>query len=131
MTTREAIRRIKEHNERHSKEEIFAVHITEALNMAIEALEKQIPKKPVRIHEEVEAWNRRTDQEWISVKDRLPNEYEYVLIWCKGAFGTFHMEIAEKITYSRKKIRFVRSDTNYELEKVTHWRPLPEPPKGE
>ena len=48
MTPQEAIRRIKNHNEVHSrKEKHFAVHITEALNMAVEALEKQIPKKPV------------------------------------------------------------------------------------
>ena len=47
MTPQEAIGRIKNHNEVHSrKERHFAVHITEALNMAVEALEKQIPKKP-------------------------------------------------------------------------------------
>lgn len=48
MTPQEAIRRIKDHNEIHSrKEKFFAVHITEALKMAIKALEKQIPKKPI------------------------------------------------------------------------------------
>lgn len=47
MTPQEAIRRIKNHNEIHSrKEKHFAVHITEALNMAVKALEKQIPEKP-------------------------------------------------------------------------------------
>lgn len=45
MTPQEAKRRIKEHNEIHSKNERFAIYITEALNMAVEALEKQIPKK--------------------------------------------------------------------------------------
>lgn len=46
MTAQEAIRRIRDHNEVHSvRERNFAVYITEALNMAIEALEKQIPKK--------------------------------------------------------------------------------------
>lgn len=46
MTLQEAIRRIKNHNEIHSKNEHFAIYITEALNMAVDALEKQIPKKP-------------------------------------------------------------------------------------
>ena len=46
MTPQEAIQRIKQHNEIHSKVEKFAIYITEALNMAIEALKKQIPKKP-------------------------------------------------------------------------------------
>lgn len=47
MTPNEAIRRIKEHNEIHSKKERgFAILITKALDMSVEALEKQIPKKP-------------------------------------------------------------------------------------
>ena len=43
MTAQEAIHRIKTHNEIHSKKEPFAIHITEALQMAVKALEKQIP----------------------------------------------------------------------------------------
>lgn len=47
MTPNEAIRRIKEHNEIHSKKERgFAILIQKALDMSVEALEKQIPKKP-------------------------------------------------------------------------------------
>lgn len=46
MTIKEAIRCIEQHNEKHSKSEPFAVYITEALSMSLEALEKQIPKKP-------------------------------------------------------------------------------------
>ena len=46
MTNEEAIRRIKLHNEIHSKSESFAFYITEALAMSIEALERQVPKKP-------------------------------------------------------------------------------------
>ena len=47
MTPKEAIRRIKEHNRIHfQKEKGKCPFITEALNMAISALEKQIPKKP-------------------------------------------------------------------------------------
>lgn len=48
METKEAIIRIKRHNEIHAaKEYTFAIYITEALNMAVEALEKQIPKTPI------------------------------------------------------------------------------------
>lgn len=36
----EAIERIKEHIEIHRLKEPFAIHITEALNMAIDALER-------------------------------------------------------------------------------------------
>lgn len=46
MTPKEAIKRIENHNEIHSRnEKHFAVHITEALNMAVEALQKRIPEK--------------------------------------------------------------------------------------
>ena len=48
MEAKEAIQRIKQHNEIHSKKERFAIHITEALQAAIRALEKQIPKKPIK-----------------------------------------------------------------------------------
>lgn len=45
MTPNEAIRKIKQHNEVHRLKERNAIFITKALDMAIEALEKQIPKK--------------------------------------------------------------------------------------
>ena len=47
MEVKEAIERIKNHTEIHAARQFsFAMKITEALNMAVEALEKQIPKKP-------------------------------------------------------------------------------------
>ncbi len=46
MTVKEAIYRIIKHNAIHRRKERNAILITEALNMAVEALEKQIPKKP-------------------------------------------------------------------------------------
>ena len=49
MTPQEAIQRIQTHNEIHSRKEPFAVHITKALQMAVDALELQIPKKPAYV----------------------------------------------------------------------------------
>ena len=47
MTPQEAIKRIQKHNEIHSRaEKGFAVRITEALNMACEALDYRTPRKP-------------------------------------------------------------------------------------
>lgn len=46
MTPNEAIRRITEHNRIHSKKEPQAILITKAMDMAVKALERQIPKKP-------------------------------------------------------------------------------------
>lgn len=68
--------------------------------------------------------NGVTVQEWISVKDRLPeNVKEGLLIalrwgavdigWCED--GRWGSEFVDE----------------YEDGEVTHWMPLPEPPKGE
>ena len=46
MTAKEAIGRIREHYTIHMHKEPHAIYITEALQMAVDALEKQIPKKP-------------------------------------------------------------------------------------
>lgn len=49
MDEREAIERIKVHNQIHfEKEYPKAIKITKALDMAVDALEKQIAKKPIR-----------------------------------------------------------------------------------
>ena len=49
MTNQEAIERIKDHIDIHKINEKNAVYISEALDMAISALEKQIPKKPKKV----------------------------------------------------------------------------------
>ncbi len=48
MTIEDAIARIQDHNRVHQQKEHGAFYITEALNMAVDALEKQIPKKPIK-----------------------------------------------------------------------------------
>lgn len=49
MTPQEAIEKIKEHTEIHfKKEKGMCPLITEALNMAVNTLEKQIAKKPIK-----------------------------------------------------------------------------------
>jgi len=62
--------------------------------------------------------------EWISVKDKLPEEGENVLIY---------EEAYSEVGYLfRGKWRSMETDfcgEPYELEDVTHWMYLPEPPK--
>lgn len=45
MTYEDAIARIQDHNRVHQQKEHNTFYITKALDMAVEALEKQIPKK--------------------------------------------------------------------------------------
>lgn len=59
--------------------------------------------------------------EWISVEERLPEEGSCVL-----AYSEFGIGYSICVKYYRHK-RF----WNDGGESVTHWMPLPEPPKGE
>ena len=70
--------------------------------------------------------------EWISVKDKLPEDREKVLIFRKL---DKEMHIA-RFNYKYACWFPADSDFNgscgyYNFSTVTHWQPLPEPPKGE
>lgn len=64
---------------------------------------------------------------WISVKDRLPEESGKVLVYCKDGYMS-------AVHYSAKHQQFNNFDAcakRDEVWDVTHWMPLPEPPKEE
>jgi hypothetical protein len=66
--------------------------------------------------------------EWISVKDRLPVDGEYVLVYAKN--GTRRYKIDSAIYCEEKKYHWRFFDIpNYFGKYITHWMPLPEPPK--
>ncbi len=59
---------------------------------------------------------------WISVKDQMPKEDEWLYLG-SSLFGTTTWGIC-------MDGEFVNPDQNYlKIEGVTHWMPLPEPPK--
>lgn len=64
-----------------------------------------------------------TKQEWISVKDRLPEESGEYLAYCGEYDGVCI------IYYERLKTKG-KWRTKWKGE-TTHWMPLPQPPKGE
>lgn len=60
--------------------------------------------------------------EWISVKERLPKPGQEVLLWATGA--------PLQKTYSRYDMGVYNPDIYQPWwDYVTHWMPLPEPPK--
>lgn len=68
--------------------------------------------------------NELKKHEWISVNDRLPDKYVNVLVYteCKDIFTAAAVETgAESIKWE--------DDYGYLDDDVTHWMPLPEPPK--
>src|SRR4051812_39210431 len=68
--------------------------------------------------------------QWISVKDRMP-EREQKIIFTDGNIVEYGA--LDKIYYYKKECRFyiaeLWNENNYILDNVTHWMPLPEPPK--
>ncbi len=67
--------------------------------------------------------------EWISVKDRLPEKEQEVLCYC----GEFIGDLIKVYTYMGNDKW--EDDYGYfgsaKEEGISHWMPLPEPPKGE
>lgn len=78
---------------------------------------------------------KKLAQDWISVKDRLPDEYDRVLIY-KAEIGLICFGLA---CYSAKRFRFdatclpcnaaMEAVSDKPINGVTHWQPLPELPK--
>ena len=70
--------------------------------------------------------NGVTVQEWISVKDRLPEPWKQVLIYSRYDFceSAFYIGVPGKwrVTWNHEML---------DADSVTHWMPLPQPPKGE
>ena len=58
--------------------------------------------------------------QWISVKDRLPDEGKYVLVWESQGFA-----------YCDEMICGIWNIGANNGAIITHWMPLPEPPKEE
>ena len=68
-----------------------------------------------------------TVQEWISVDDELPEVGGYVVCIAKrNPFSRF-MPMVARI----EKNGWVNPITEQYISEVTHWMPLPDPPKGE
>ena len=104
--------------------DIFSEPVKTYAKLAIEALEKE---------------NGVTVQEWISVKDRLPDETgRYLAVKKRTAPDDFGGDRTDIVI-----VRFFVDDgfrmpihipdwINKKInEEVTHWMPLPEPPKGD
>ena len=83
--------------------------LREALDMAISALREQdVANKDV--------------EKWISVKDRLPEPKKLVLCIYKDINGVHY-------GFSRYQYDNVWYVSNEGMPEVTHWMPMPEPPK--
>lgn len=83
--------------------------------------------------------NGVTVQEWISVDDRLPieeakaHEQEWPGEYCEFLVMIEKGSLPTTLYYDLEENEWFRINTALKREtyEVTHWMPLPEPPKGE
>ena len=73
---------------------------------------------------------------WIACKDRMPKEYEAVIVVIANNSNRMASCIAfswwAKVEHAGKnQVRwfFDTTDESCSAEEITHWMPLPEPPK--
>ena len=96
----------------------------------------EILRKPIFPHELVDPTEAVADylldsgvtvQEWVSVKDRMPEAGRYVVCIAKrNPFSRFIPMVARI-----EKNGWVNPITEQYISEVTHWMPMPELPKGE
>ena len=77
----------------------------------------------------IELWNNRVnDPKWIPIEQQEPSEFELVLCCILG-----EKENAIEILYRHGDSYYSDYDGGiiYSQNEISHWMPLPEPPKGE
>ena len=69
--------------------------------------------------------------EWISVKDRLPENDDNVLVIVNGKYNnvTFVNAMMIAAFCDDEHVWFLNEYPDFVHANVTHWMPLPEPPK--
>ena len=65
----------------------------------------------------------KPDMAWVPVSDMLPEKDGFVLVY------TIDQIVGEAILINRKEFYWAGSDDDAEPISVTHWMPLPKPPK--
>ena len=69
---------------------------------------------------------------WISVKDRLPEKLSLVLVWSNTSLFPTIAHRMEKNDWYYHAVGGGKFSLKTEPHiKITHWMPLPEPPKNE
>ena len=81
--------------------------------------------------------NGVTVQEWISVEDRLPEKDGCYIVTacdegCSCGDGIWYDTVVIEAEHYKGEWSWNENGTEYDItDLVTHWMPMPEPPKGE
>ena len=87
-----------------------------------------LKQKRANIFEIMDAYERGRAKalKWIPVTERLPEPWKWILCYCE--VGNIEMLRYDDFMDEWGSINLNRA---YKKDYVTHWMPLPEPPKGE
>ncbi len=66
---------------------------------------------------------------WISVEDQLPDENQDILVWCGWCITAIYKPKDRSYGPKGKNFDWTTEDAHAPIFMVTHWQPLPEPPK--
>lgn len=90
----------------------------------------QSRKMLVKLQKAQEELDEMKRSGWISVKDRMPDDGEGVLALVSGKYGNATFESAYELAeYSKKEGWILCYFPEFADPDVSHWMPLPEPPK--
>ena len=69
------------------------------------------------------------DNKWISVKDRRPEPNTWIMVYIKYPSPVFEFETGIQKMSGIKKVFYYGEGFYCDFGTITHWMPLPEPPK--
>lgn len=69
------------------------------------------------------------ENQWISVTERMPHERIQAVLVFNGDAPLYN-QCVKQATWFSQSLRFKRDSTETFLGTITHWMPLPEPPKS-
>lgn len=118
--------------ERHRHDRIQDFEVAEAEQLRQMRLERDMLAEKLREKESVLSLLRQGKQQWISVKDRLPEQCGMGCLLC-ATNGYNQQRVFEGFTGYMEGGKFQwhtnLKDINLDIWNVTHWMPLPELPE--
>jgi hypothetical protein len=128
-------------------EEIYKAVVSVGINVDKEELVRALRYDRYQYAKGYADGTRDAEQKWIPVTERLPEERDSIFTsfygtakWQDGMFLKCSDTVLASVEYEDGKRRvkaIITKDGKWDLSKmyraskVTHWMPLPEPPKGE
>lgn len=67
--------------------------------------------------------------DWVRCEDEMPKESGYVIVWAPNGINQVKNLITMAYHFANTELFQTTGPYSYSIPGVTHWMPLPEPPK--